>query len=112
MKRILCLVMAVVMMCGLFCGCGESSSGNSDSALLSEVNGDIAVELVIKYGNAFHTNTVLTSVDESSVDTVKVNGYFDLNIPGKGSVGKSYFSGEYTKSSEDSYSKNYFEIDF
>ena len=112
MKKVLSLILVVVMICSLLCSCGGSSSNSANSELLSEVNGDIAVELAFKYGSAFHTNTVLTNVIENSDGTVDVDGHFELNIAGEGSKGKAYFSGEYTKVGNDSYSKNDFDIDF
>lgn len=112
MKKILNLAMVLLLIGCLLCGCSKSGSVNSDSALLSEVNGDIAVELAINYSNAFHTNTVLTNVSESSDGIIEVTGHFDLNVRGKGNLGEVYFSGEYTKDGENNYTKNYFELDF
>lgn len=112
MKRVLSLILVVVIMCAAFCGCDGSGTTNANSELLSEVNGDIAVELAFEYGNAFHTNTVLTNVTENSDGTVDVDGHFELNISGEGSQGKVYFSGEYNKVGANSYSKNDFDIDF
>lgn len=112
MERVLSLILVFVMMCALLCSCGKSGTSNANSELLSEVNGDIAVELAFEYGSAFHTNTILTSVIENSDGTVDVEGNFELNVAGEGSKGKVYFSGEYTKVGSNSYSKNDFDIDF